>query len=204
MQAGPRPGGPDSICPKGPHSGHILGAGSLLAHQGLSHHLGSGRTSLGKSRAPPVRPARSGRVGVGLAVAPSGPRGGRRGRGGCQAGPPAGLSRWPSAGPRCLSTPHFWVFHAFLRTQLCPPIRCPSNPHWLQPGCVTLRPRDTQSNVPVPVNAAGLGGRTPDPSAPCLARGGTCSAGLRGASPPSPPIRRPRSLRPKPLPAKSL
>lgn len=65
-------------------------------------------------------------------------------------------------GPSPRLNPSLLGFHAFLRTQLCPPILCPSIPHWLQPGYVTLRLCDAQNTRPHPRNAAGLGGRTPD------------------------------------------
>ena len=106
-------------------------------------------------------------------------------------------------GPSPRLNPSLLGFHAFLRTQLCPPILCPSIPRWLQPGYVTLRLCDAQNTRPHPRNAAGLGGRTPDHTAPCLAGGGTCSVGLSGASP-QPLTRRPRSQSPEPLPAKFL
>lgn len=145
----------------------------LLAHQAHGHHLGHGRTSLWKSPASQERPVRSG-----LGPLPGESGGGScswplwlpaawglRGRGGCWTGPLAGLSRQPRVGLPAVPAAHFWVFHAVLRTQLCPPIQCPSTPHRLQPGSVAPRPRDARNQRPHTVNPAAW---EPRPQTPVL------------------------------------
>lgn len=68
------------------------------------------------------------------------------------AGPaPSRSESMAKCGPSPRLNPSLLGFHAFLRTQLCPPILCPSIPRQLQPAYVTLRPCVHRTKVPTPV-----------------------------------------------------